>query len=122
MSTSNTVNAGYGHNNATRVGPVLDVSGLCIAGPAGELIVDNASLRLETADIFALVGESGSGKTLLSKALLRLLPAGLRVSSGRIGFGAEDISTWDERRMRSVRGSAIGMVFQEPLTSLNPAL
>ncbi len=85
-------------------------------------IVDSVSLSINAGEMLGLVGESGSGKTLLSRAVLQLLPMGLGVSHGRIFFKGQDLQQLTMSSMRGIRGLGVGMVFQEPLTSLNPAL
>jgi peptide/nickel transport system ATP-binding protein len=69
-----------------------------------------------------VVGESGSGKTAAARAVLGLLPPGLRRAGGRIALDGVDLVTLSQRRMRALRGPAVGMVFQEPMVSLNPAI
>ena len=68
------------------------------------------------------MGESGSGKTLLSRSILQLLPAGITVAGGSILFNGQDLLQLDKTAIQRIRGNSVGMVFQEPLTSLNPAL
>ena len=107
---------------------LLAVRGLTIAFP-GEggwrPVVRGVSLAVERGEIFGLVGESGSGKTLTALAILGLLPANARVTSGSIELqGAEgtvDLLALGPRELRRVRGGRIGLVFQEPATALNPA-
>jgi len=90
--------------------------------PAGAAYaVDGVSLRLDAGQTLGLVGESGCGKTLTALALLRLVPPPGRVA-GRIAFAGRDLLGLDEPAMRAVRGAEIGMVFQEPMTALNPVL
>jgi oligopeptide/dipeptide ABC transporter ATP-binding protein len=104
-------------------GALLDVRELSVVfdTAAGEArAVDNASLRLEAGEILALVGESGCGKTVLSLSILGLTPPPGRVSSGAVLFRGRDLRGLGEREMESVRGAKIGMIFQEPMTSLNP--
>jgi microcin C transport system ATP-binding protein len=81
--------------------------------------VDDVSLRLERGRTLALVGESGSGKSLTALSILRLLPVGATVS-GKVLFKSQDLLSCRERELRAIRGDAITMVFQEPMTSLNP--
>ncbi|MGC4116470.1 MAG: ABC transporter ATP-binding protein [Myxococcales bacterium] len=104
--------------------PVLEIRGLTLAlpgeGPA--LAVDDLSLSLERGGALGLVGESGCGKTLLALSVLRLLPAGLRITSGQVLFEGRDLLALPEAGLREVRGRRIAMVFQEPHTSLNPVL
>ena len=87
--------------------------------------VDGVSFEIERGETLALVGESGSGKSVTSLSIMRLIPPPGEIVSGSIEFTAEDGSTREltqlsERAMRSVRGNAIAMIFQEPMTSLNP--
>jgi oligopeptide/dipeptide ABC transporter ATP-binding protein len=85
--------------------------------------VDGVSFTLDRGETLALVGESGSGKSLTSLALLRLVPAPGTVDPGSVvRLGDTDIGTLDERGLRAIRGRRIGMIFQDPMTSLNPVL
>jgi oligopeptide/dipeptide ABC transporter ATP-binding protein len=108
-----------------RAAPLVAVDDLRIefAG-AGGLVksVDGLSFRIGRGETLALVGESGSGKSVTALAMLRLLPRSGRVSGGRITFDGKDLSLCSEPQMRRVRGTEIGIVFQEPMTSLNPVL
>jgi len=81
--------------------------------------VDNVSFKVDSEDFFALVGESGSGKTLTALSIMRLLPPSA-IFSGRIFFKEEDIFIKSPEDLRRMRGREISMVFQEPMTSLNP--
>ncbi len=101
--------------------PLLDIRDLAIAFPVsrGAKAVDGISLRLEKGRTLALVGESGSGKSVTALAIPRLLPADTRVD-GEIVFAGENITHATEKHLRDLRGRAITMVFQEPMTSLNP--
>lgn len=84
-------------------------------------VVTDASLDLVAGGSLALVGESGSGKTVTSLSILQLLPRGnSRVSRGTIAFEDRELLTLPDRQMQRVRGGEIGMIFQEPMTSLNP--
>jgi len=82
--------------------------------------VDGVSFSIEAGQTLALVGESGCGKTLTALALLRLLPPGAECSARSISLRGQELTGLPERGMRAVRGKDIGMVFQEPLTALNP--
>jgi peptide/nickel transport system ATP-binding protein len=84
--------------------------------------IDALRLSIERGETFALVGESGCGKSMTALALMRLLPENGRVTKGRILVGGDDILDLPESQMRSVRGGRIGMIFQEPSTSLNPVM
>ncbi|MBO6637600.1 MAG: ABC transporter ATP-binding protein [Roseitalea sp.] len=104
---------------------LVSVEGLTIAfdtpdGP--RRVVDDVSFSVPAKGRLGLIGESGSGKTMIGRAILNLLPPGARIVGGRILFDGEDLLTLEPAAMRAVRGSRIGMVFQEPMTSLNPSL
>jgi len=104
---------------------VLRVDGLRV-DIAGEHQVTQAvkrlSLAIERGETFALVGESGCGKSITALALLRLLPDAARVVGGQVDLDGEDLNQLPERDMRAVRGGRIGIIFQEPSTSLNPVM
>ena len=100
--------------------PLLEVDSLTIAFGA-RTVVDGVSFTIAPGETLGLVGESGSGKSATSLALLRLLPAGATVS-GRVMLEGKSILTLSEPEMRRLRGSAIGMIFQEPMTALNPVM
>jgi oligopeptide transport system ATP-binding protein len=89
---------------------------------AGEVqAVRGVSLHLDRGEVLAVVGESGCGKTVMVQTLIKLNPMPpARIKSGSIVFDGEDIIAKSEREMRSVRGAKIAMVFQDPMTSLNP--
>jgi oligopeptide/dipeptide ABC transporter ATP-binding protein len=82
--------------------------------------VKGVSLSVERGEILALCGESGSGKTVCALSVPRLLPAGARVS-GSVRLDGRELTSLTEREMRRVRGKDVSVVFQEPMTSLNPA-
>ncbi len=83
-------------------------------------ILDDINLTVAAGEMTALVGESGSGKTIASLGVIRLLPRGAS-TSGRVMLGAQDLTTLSDAAMRKVRGRDIGMVFQNPLSALNPS-
>lgn len=104
--------------------PLLSLEGLSVsfATEAGLLpAVRDVTFRLNVGETTCLVGESGCGKSLTAKAILRLLPENA-VSQGRVLFQNTDLLALPERDMQNIRGRHIGMVFQEPMTSLNPVL
>lgn len=104
---------------------LLEVNRLNVAfaTPQGERhVLNDVSLSIAAGDIVAIVGESGSGKTLLARSILRLWPAGARCTGGSIRLDGTDLLNAQEAELRRIRGARVGMVFQEPLTSLNPAL
>ncbi len=81
-------------------------------------VVDDVSFSIAPGEKFALVGESGSGKSITALSILRLVDAAS--TTGRIRFAGEDLMQLSERQMRGIRGARIGMIFQEPMTALNP--
>ena len=103
---------------------LLEVEGLRVRLPTPSglaTVVDGVDYEVEPAQIFGVAGESGSGKTMSMLALLGLLPAGARVD-GRASFGGKDLLRLRTRELRAVSGRDIGMVFQDPMTSLHPML
>jgi peptide/nickel transport system ATP-binding protein len=84
--------------------------------------IDGLSLSIRRGETFALVGESGCGKSMTALALMRLLPDNGNVTSGQVLLDGEDVLALPESDMRAVRGGRIGMIFQEPSTSLNPVM
>jgi peptide/nickel transport system ATP-binding protein len=84
--------------------------------------VRGISLSLAPGGVLALVGESGSGKSMTALSIMRLVPPPGRISSGEIIFEGQDLLTLSDEALRKVRGRRISMVFQEPMTSLNPVL
>jgi len=84
--------------------------------------LDGLRLTLQRGETFALVGESGCGKSMTALALMRLLPENGRIVDGQYRLEGEDVLGLPEARMRGIRGGRIGMIFQEPSTSLNPVM
>ncbi len=109
-----------GHNAET----VLEVEGLqtYLFTRLGVVkAVDDVSFAIRRAETLAIVGESGCGKTMTALSLLRLVPNPPgRIVSGAIKIDGKDLVTLDEAEMRDIRGNEISMIFQEPMTSLNP--
>jgi oligopeptide transport system ATP-binding protein len=106
------------------VAALLEVEGLRVRLPTPTglaTVVDGVDYDVEPAQIFGVAGESGSGKTMSMLALLGLLPAGAHVE-GRASFGGKDLLRLRTRELRAVSGREIGMVFQDPMTSLHPML
>ncbi len=102
--------------------PLLDVRDLSVSFQNGEnavKAVDAVSFSLDRGRTLALVGESGSGKSVTALSILRLLPQGVRLG-GEIFFKGEDLLKSRPAQLREIRGQAVTMVFQEPMTSLNP--
>ncbi|RWD47656.1 ABC transporter ATP-binding protein [Mesorhizobium sp.] len=116
---------------STTAGPVLEISGLTVSvrGEDGERpVVSELSFSLSRGETLCIAGESGSGKSMTALAIMQLLPQpAARIESGTIRLrdidrGDIDLAGLDERRMRRIRGDRIAMIFQEPMTSLNPVL
>ena len=82
--------------------------------------VDDVSFEIRTGETLGLVGESGSGKSVTALSIMRLVQPPGRIAGGRIVFNGRDLLTLDERAMQRVRGAGIGLIFQEPMTALNP--
>ncbi|WP_294820830.1 ABC transporter ATP-binding protein [uncultured Flavobacterium sp.] len=106
--------------------PLLHLDNVCISAKKdGQWlpIVKNASFSLGQNEILGIVGESGSGKSVTSLAVMGLLPKGiLSITEGKIEFGGNDISALSQKELRNLRGNDIAMIFQEPMSSLNPSL
>ncbi|WP_419787792.1 ABC transporter ATP-binding protein [Pseudodesulfovibrio sp.] len=104
--------------------PLLDIRGLttCFSSPRGiARAVDTVSLAIMQGETLAVVGESGCGKTVLALSILGLVPDPPgRVTEGSVLYRGEDLLDMDESALRRIRGNAISMIFQEPMTSLNP--
>ena len=84
--------------------------------------VQGVSFSVDVGETLAIVGESGCGKSVTSMSIMRLLPPGAAKSAGRIALDGRDLLDLSESEMQAVRGNEIGMIFQEPMTSLNPVL
>src|SRR5690606_20156033 len=83
-------------------------------------ILRNVSLSLPRGRIMGIVGESGCGKSTLISSIIRLLPGNAETTGGQIMFGGQDLLKLNDSQMRSLRGGRISMIFQDPMTSLNP--
>lgn len=86
------------------------------------VLVNNVSLEIEKGEAIGVVGESGSGKTLSALSILGLLPRGVQISSGSILYNGKDLVTCDSETLRSIRGREISMIYQDPMTALNPVM
>jgi oligopeptide/dipeptide ABC transporter ATP-binding protein len=105
--------------------PILDVRDLRVELPLSRgtvHAVDGASLQIEAGEAFGLVGESGCGKSMTLRAIMGLLPRPGHIVGGEVLFEGEDLVTASPRRLRDVRGGSIAMIFQEPMTALNPVM
>lgn len=104
---------------------LLEIRGLDVTFPfqSGPLrACHGVDLTITPGEIHAVVGESGSGKTMVARSILRLLPPPAAITAGSIRFEGRDLADAGEAELRRIRGARIGMIFQEPLVSLNPAL
>jgi oligopeptide/dipeptide ABC transporter ATP-binding protein len=89
--------------------------------PGGALpAVNDVTFEIQSGETLGLVGESGCGKSVTALSIMRLVQAPGRIAAGRIGFKGRDLLALDERQMRAVRGADISLIFQEPMTALNP--
>jgi peptide/nickel transport system ATP-binding protein len=105
--------------------PLLTVENLNLSLPAladRPFAVRNLSLRIAAGETLCVVGESGSGKSMLGASIMGLLPAGVELASGSIRLAGRDLTGLGEADLCAMRGRDIGMVFQEPMTSLNPVM
>jgi len=102
---------------------LLSVTGLSLeVAHTGLEVVRGISFDIAPGEIFGIVGESGSGKTLATRALISLLPPAIKVTGGSVRYKGRDVLTMKDRELRHLRGGEIGVVFQEPMTSLNPSM
>lgn len=103
--------------------PVLRITDLVVKAetPTGEVtLVDGISLEVAAGEVLSLVGESGSGKSITMLAVMGLLPPGAWIDSGSILFRGAEVTTLSEREINRIRGGELAMVFQDPMTTLNP--
>lgn len=104
---------------------LLEVKNLSVSfdSPAGEVqAVRDVSFSLKKGEVLAIVGESGCGKSVLCKSIMKLLPASARIKEGKILIRGCDITNYREQDMQKIRGSIFSMIFQDPMTSLNPTI
>ena len=107
----------------TKGQPLIDVRNLSVAfgeGADTKRVVDEVSFTVGNGETVALVGESGSGKTVSAMSILRLLPNSASHPTGEILFEGKDILKANEAQLRAIRGRRISIIFQEPMTTLNP--
>ena len=105
--------------------PLLDISDLRTEIRLRQGVVhavDGVTFQVEPGETVGIVGESGCGKTMTALSIMNLLPSGGHIAGGSIKLNGQELSTLSEESMRSIRGNEIGMIFQDPLTSLNPTM
>ena len=111
------------NSNQTKSQTVLSVRDLCTSFRTDDGLVNavkNVSFDLQAGEFVGLVGESGCGKSVTSKSIMRLLPEHITEYSGSIHFGGSNLLELPEKGMQDIRGNRIAMIFQEPMTALNP--
>ena len=84
--------------------------------------VDDVSFHVERGETFGIVGESGCGKSTVCKSLIRMMPPPGKIVGGSVRYNGEELTTLTDRQLRGIRGSEIGMIFQDPMTALNPVM
>jgi oligopeptide/dipeptide ABC transporter ATP-binding protein len=105
--------------------PLLTTEGLTVTFPMerGRVpVVDDVSIKINPGEVLALVGESGSGKSMTALSILRLVPKPGRIERGKLRLAGQDLLSLSVPAMRAVRGRDVSMIFQEPMTSLNPVV
>ena len=109
----------------TEMEQLLEVKNLSVSidSPAGEVqAVRDVSFSLKKGEVLAIVGESGCGKSMLCKSIMKLLPPSARIKNGSISVCGQDITCSREKEMQKLRGKVFSMIFQDPLTALNPTI
>jgi peptide/nickel transport system ATP-binding protein len=117
--------AGIGRQEEQDVEPLLQIEDLHTEVRLKNSVVravDGVSIHIDANEMLGLVGESGCGKTMTALSVIRLLPPGGRIAAGSIRLNGRELTTLSGDEIRHVRGNEIGMVFQDPLTSLNPTM
>src|SRR5438477_7278995 len=105
--------------------PVLELKGLTVKLPRGSdraHAIENITLSVGAGEIVCVVGESGSGKSVTAQAVMGLLPRELSATAGRVLLEGEDVLAATPARLRDLRGTRMAMIFQEPMTALNPVM
>ncbi|AHG66139.1 ABC transporter ATP-binding protein [Advenella mimigardefordensis] len=103
--------------------PLLEVNHLQLeTRQGGKRVVDDIGFAIMRGEIVGIVGESGSGKSMTARAVMRLEPPAIKRVEGRIAFDGQDVTAMPSKRLHQLRGAKVGMVFQEPMTSLNPSM
>jgi oligopeptide transport system ATP-binding protein len=103
--------------------PLIAISGLTVSTTDdNRTLVNDVSFSIAPGEAVGVVGESGSGKTLTALSLLGLLPRGVHATAGSISYGGKDLLHTDGESLRSIRGNEIAMIYQDPMTALNPVM
>ncbi|CAA9892010.1 Glutathione import ATP-binding protein GsiA [Candidatus Methylobacter favarea] len=102
--------------------PLLSIEQLSVTFNHQQKVVDDISFAVYSGETFALVGESGSGKSITALSVLRLLPPGARLNAGKISLRSDNLLSRSELDLCKIRGKRIGMIFQDPMSSLNPVM
>ena len=103
--------------------PLLEVKELTLGREKGNIpLVKGISFCIEEGEIYGLLGESGSGKTITALSIIKLLPPGIKIYSGKVFFKGRDLLELSEAGLRKVRGKEIALILQDPLSALNPVL
>jgi len=103
--------------------PLIAISGLTVSTTDdNRTLVNDVSFSIAPGEAVGVVGESGSGKTLTALSLLGLLPRGVHATAGSITYDGKDLLHTDEESLRSIRGNEIAMIYQDPMTALNPVM
>ncbi len=102
--------------------PILSAQGLCVRRSDGAMILEDVSLSVQPGEILGLVGESSAGKSMIGSAVAGLLPAGVKLVGGSIVLEGRSLEDLSEEESRQIRGAKIGMIMQDPLSSLDPLL
>jgi len=109
-------------DNSSTILKINDLKTWFTRGERAVRAIDGISFEIKKGETFALLGESGCGKSMTALSMMQLVPPGGKVVSGSIEFHGQDLLQYSEMQMRSIRGHRIAMIFQEPMTSLNPVL
>ncbi len=107
---------------AERGAPVLELRGLSVGFGDGPAVLDGIDVAVAVGELLCIVGESGSGKSVAALSVMGLLPRAARVSARSLSLEGTDLSAASAREMEHLRGNRMAMVFQEPMTSLNPVM
>ena len=106
--------------------PLLDIKDLVVEYTSDDQIihaVNGINLTLDRGKTLGLVGETGAGKTTIAKSIMRILPdVSAKIQSGKVVLNGKNLLSMSEKEMREVRGNQVSMIFQDPMTALNPTM